>query len=107
MIEQHEYLDRAGRNPFAEWRASLDEFARTKISIALFRLRDGNISHVKSVGGGVSELKINFGPGYRVYFGRDGSAVVILLGGGTKKTPQPDIEKARARWTDFKHRKGA
>ena len=71
----------------------------------MLRLKDGNISHVKSVGGGVSELKINFGPGYRVYFGRAGTAIVILLGGGSKKSQQADIEKAHARWADYKQRK--
>jgi putative addiction module killer protein len=59
---------------------------------------------VKSVGGGVNELKIEFGPGIRVYFGRDGEAVVILLGGGTKKRQQRDIAKAQERWLDYKRR---
>ncbi|HEY8698425.1 MAG TPA: type II toxin-antitoxin system RelE/ParE family toxin [Rhizomicrobium sp.] len=105
MNQQREYLDRSGRSPFGEWQSAIDELARTKVSIALLRLRDGNISHVKSVGGGVSELKIDFGPGYRVYFGRAGPIIVILLGGGSKKSQQTDIEKARARWADYKHRK--
>src|ERR1700755_3007036 len=102
---QRQYLDGFGRNPFAEWRASLDEIARTKVSIALLRLKAGNISQVKSVGGGVRELKGDFRPGYRVYFGRDGATVVILLGGGTKKTQQSDIQKAHDRWIDYKRRK--
>lgn len=65
----------------------------------------GNISSVKAVGGGVSEFKIDFGPGYRIYFGRDGDALVILLGGGTKKRQQQDITDAHSRWLDYKRRK--
>ena len=105
MIAQREYLDSAGRCPFAQWRDSLDDRARTKVTVALRRLAEGNVSQVKSVGEGVSELKIDFGPGYRVYFGRDGLELVILLGGGTKKRQQFDIEQAQARWKDYKHRK--
>lgn len=105
MNQQREYLDRSGRSPFGEWQAALDELARTKVSIALLRLKDGNISHVKSVGGGVSELKIDFGPGCRVYFDRGGPTIVILLGGGSKKSQQADIKRARACWADYKHRK--
>ena len=71
----------------------------------LLRLAAGNVSHVKSVGQGVSELKIDFGPGYRVYFGRDGLQLVILLGGGTKKRQQADIAEAQNRWSDYKRRK--
>lgn len=105
MIAQREYLDSSGRCPFAQWRESLNGEARTKVTIALRRLAEGNISHVKSVGEGVSELKIDFGPGYRVYFGRDGLELVILLGGGTKKRQQSDIEQAHVRWKDYKLRK--
>jgi putative addiction module killer protein len=69
------------------------------------RLEQGNTSNTKSIGGGVNELKINFGSGYRVYFGYDGSVLVILLAGGTKKRQQKDIETAKARWADYKARK--
>ena len=103
---QLEYLDQQGRSPFGIWRTSLDAIARTKVTVALTRLASGNASNVKSVGQGVSELKIDFGPGYRAYFGRDGEAIVILLAGGTKKRQQRDIEDAQARWADYKRRKG-
>lgn len=66
---------------------------------------DRNISNVKSVGSGVFECRIDFGPGYRVYFGKDGEHLVILLGGGMKKRQQEDIHTAIARWQDFKRRK--
>ena len=65
----------------------------------------GNFSNVKGVGGGVFEYRIDFGPGYRVYFGKDGDAVVILLGGGTKKRQDRDIATAHDRWADYKKRK--
>jgi len=65
----------------------------------------GNTSNVKGVGAGVFELKVDFGPGYRVYFGKDGSEVVILLGGGTKRRPDRDISAARASWQNYKSRK--
>ncbi len=71
----------------------------------LSRLANGNVSNVKAVGGGVSELKIDFGPGYRVYFGREGNAVVVLLGGGTKKRQQADIAAAQERWSDYRSRR--
>jgi len=62
----------------------------------------GNTSNVKTVGAGVFELKVNFGPGYRVYFGRDGNEIVILLGGGTKKRQSRDIQAAQERWRNYK-----
>lgn len=67
----------------------------------------GNFSNVKGVGAGVFESKIDFGPGYRVYFGKDGETLVILVGGGTKKRQSQDIEKAQRRWKDYRRRKKA
>ena len=67
--------------------------------------RGGNTSNTKSLGSGVYELKIDFGPGYRVYYGYDGPKVVILLAGGTKKHQDKDIDTAKKRWTDYKTRK--
>ena len=65
----------------------------------------GNLSGIKGVGGGVFEHRIDFGPGYRIYFGKDGDALVILLGGGTKRRQRQDVETARGRWRDYKRRK--
>jgi len=104
-IAQLEYLQADGRSPFGIWRAQLNAVARARVTTWLRRLAYGNISNVKSVGEGVSELKIDFGPGYRVYFGWDGKTVVILLGGGTKKRQQQDIVNAQDRWADYKQRK--
>lgn len=104
-IELREYLDEKGRSPFGLWRSALDGVARAKVTVALQRLTYGNTSHVKGVGKGVSELKVDFGPGYRVYFGRDGDALVILVAGGSKKRQQRDIEDAQSRWSDYRRRK--
>lgn len=68
-------------------------------------MQQGNFSNAKSVGGGVHEYKIDFGPGYRIYFGKDGDQLIILVGGGTKKQQQRDIEAAIIRWQDYKRRK--
>jgi putative addiction module killer protein len=65
----------------------------------------GNLSNAKSVRGGVLEYRVDFGPGYRIYFGREGNAVIVLLGGGTKRGQQRDIADAQARWADYKRRK--
>jgi putative addiction module killer protein len=68
------------------------------------RLADGNFSAVKGIGAGIFELRMHFGPGYRVYFGKDGERLVILLGGGTKNRQQNDIESANALWKVYKDR---
>lgn len=100
-----EYLDLKGRSPFGRWFDALGEQAAAKVTIGLTRLRAGNLSNLKSVGGGVLECRIDFGPGYRIYLGRDGETIVILLAGGTKQRQQKDIESAQARWSDYKRRK--
>ena len=100
-----EYLDAAGRSPYAEWFDSLNAQAAAKVAIAVTRLAQGNFSNVRGVGSGVMEYKLDFGPGYRIYFGRDGDRLVILIGGGTKKRQQNDIHSAIARWEDYKQRK--
>ena len=94
-----------GRVPFQVWLDSLDRHAQARIAVALTRLARGNRSNVKGVGGSVAELKVDFGPGYRIYFGQDGEMLVILLAGGTKKRQGEDIATAKARWTEYKARK--
>ena len=76
-----------------------------KTATALIRMEWGNFSNVKGVGAGVLECRIDIGPAYRVYFGKDGDALIILLGGGTKKRQQHDIETARILWQEYKRRK--
>jgi putative addiction module killer protein len=100
-----EYLDGAGRSPFAGWFDGLDSTAAAKITVALTRIELGNLSNAKTVGAGVLEYRIDFGPGYRVYFGRHGNELVALLAGGTKSRQQQDIAAAQARWADYKKRR--
>jgi len=105
MIKVREYLDARGRNEYRTWFDGLDVAAATKVTVALERIAAGNTSSIKPVGDGVAEYKIDFGPGYRIYFGKDGERLVILLGGGTKKRQNQDIEDAKAAWRDYKQLK--
>src|SRR5216684_3911290 len=105
-IEIAEYsLD--GRSPFRQWHDRLDAQAAAAVSVAIGRLADGNTSNVKSIGEGAAELRIDRGPGYRIYFGWDGKVLVILLGGGTKRRQQSDIANALRHWRSYKARKAA
>jgi putative addiction module killer protein len=104
MIKIEEYVSE-GNSPFRRWFDGLDGQAAASITVAIERLADGNTSNVKTIGEGAAELKINRGPGYRVYFGWDGNTLVILLGGGTKRRQQNDIEAALRRWRDYKQRR--
>jgi putative addiction module killer protein len=105
MIEVVQYETPDGACPFGTWFEGLDARAAAKVRAAIARIETGNFGDVKPVGEGVSERRIDFGPGYRVYFGQDGQRLVILLVGGTKTRQQRDIEQARAYWQDYKHRK--
>jgi len=105
MVMVLEYLDANGCSLFAKWFATLNAPAAAKVTTALIRIEQGNFSNSKGVGAGVYEYRIDFGPGYRIYFGRDGDTVVILLGGGTKKHQGKGILVARNYWQDFKARK--
>ena len=105
MLALYEYLAVDGRNPFRDWFDALEPTAAAKVTVALARMEQGNLSNAKGVREGVMEYRIDFGPGYRVYFGRDGGALVILLGGGTKRRQQRDIDDAKTRWTGYKRRK--
>ena len=105
MIEIREYIDTQGRSPYARWFNRLNAPAAAKVATALVRMEQGNLSNVKGVGSGVFESRMDFGPGYRIYFGKDGNAVIILLGGGTKKRQQQAIETAKDLWRDYKLRK--
>jgi putative addiction module killer protein len=100
-----EYLDTSGRSPYRAWFGALNAQAAAKVAAVLYRMAEGNLSNVKSVGGGVLERRIDYGPGYRIYFGRDGDAVVILLGGSSKQRQQQAIGAAKERWLDYRRRK--
>jgi putative addiction module killer protein len=104
-MDVREYLTPEGDSPFGAWFDALDPQAAAKVSVAVVRIGRGNFSNVKGVGSGVFEFRLNYGPGYRIYFGKDGETLVILLAGGTKQRQQRDIEDAQARWHDYKDRK--
>ena len=97
-----EYIEKNGQSPFARWFENLDSVAAAKITTALYCLEQGNHSNIKSVGEGVLEYKIDFGPGYRIYFGKDGLELIILLGGGSKKKQNKDISLAKQKWYEYK-----
>ena len=105
MITIREYLDLKGHSPFAKWLDGLNAPAAAKVTTGLIRIEQGNLSNAKGVGSGVYEYRIDFGSGYRVYFGKDGDTLVILLGGGTKKRQNRDIRAAQECWKDYKQRK--
>lgn len=105
MLDVREYIDPAGRSPFTKWLRALNIQAAAKVATALERIAQGNLSNIRPVGRGVLEYKVDFGPGYRIYFGRDGDRLVILLAGGTKKRQQEDIRRAKANWEDYQDRK--
>ena len=99
------YIDAAGQSTFSKWFEALNFEAAAKVTTALYRMRQGNFSNVEGVGSGVFEYRIDFGPGYRIYFGKDGEMLVVLLGGSSKKRQQLAIQAARHAWTEYKRRK--
>jgi putative addiction module killer protein len=105
MLDLREYRDQSGGSPFRKWFDRLNAEAARKVTTALYRIGLENFSSTKGVGGGVYEHRINYGPGYRVYFAKDGEQIVILLGGGTKQRQQDDIQLVLDRWEDYKKRK--
>jgi putative addiction module killer protein len=105
VIEIKEYIDVNGRSPYAKWFDGLNAPAAAKVAVALVRMEQGNFSNVVGVGAGVFEYRLDFGPGYRIYLGKDGETLIILLGGGTKKRQQKDIEAAKSLWKQYKQRK--
>lgn len=105
MIDVRQYVDPSGRIPFDRWFEKLDNDTQARITVSLDRLERGNFSTVKGVGAGVFELRLDFGPGFRIYFGKDGEQIVILLVGGTKRRQQTDIVTACALWKEYKQRK--
>ena len=100
-FEIREYTE-AGRSPFAEWFNGLDAVTAARVDRYVRRLEAGNFGAAKSLRYGVFELRLDFGPGYRVYFGRDGRTLIILLGGGSKRRQDADIAAAVERWKRYK-----
>lgn len=100
------YQDAGGNEPFIEWLEGIkDRKSRSRVIARLDRLEVGNPGDTRPVGEGVSELRMHFGPGYRVYYGEDGPAIVILLSGGDKGSQSRDIKKALTYWKNYKEDK--
>lgn len=101
-MEIERYVDPLGREPYGAWFGRLqDARARVAIERRLEQFRLGNPGDTKYCRGGVWEMRCNVGPGYRVYFGRDGRSIVLLLGGGDKSSQKRDLERAIAAWQDY------
>ena len=104
-MELRTYRTDAGRAPFEDWFADLDRAAASRVSQALRRMGQGHLGNAKPVGADVSEFRIDFGPGYRVYYGRDGQEIILLLIGGDKRRQQRDIDAAITFWQDYRREK--
>ena len=105
MLEVREYTRADGASPFRLWFLALDSRAKGHVDEAVLRMGLGNLGDHKSVGGGVIERRINRGPGYRIYFGRDGARLVVLLGGSTKRRQSQAIRAAQALWAEYRQRR--
>ena len=105
MIKLEVYATSDGKKPFVKWMNNLDRQARKRVNIALLRLEEGNTGSLKSVGEGVHEIRLIYGAGFRIYLGREGDQLVILLHGGTKRRQSDDIAKAKKLWRDYQAEK--
>ena len=101
MLTIREYITANGRNPFREWLESLDRKVRARIQARVLRFEQGNLGDHKNLGAGVWEARLDFGPGYRLYFGKEESIIIILLAGGTKASQESDIKRAEKFWWDY------
>jgi putative addiction module killer protein len=104
-FELEYYVTAAGKKPFKEWLEGLkDVAARAKIRVRLDRVRLGNLGDNRSVGGGVYELRVDYGPGYRIYYACESECIILLLLGGDKSKQKKDIDVAKEFWSDHKRR---
>ena len=104
-VEIREYFSLNGKSPFNEWINSLrDRKVKVLIDVRLYNVRRGTFGSCGAVGENVNELKIHYGPGYRIYFGHIGKKVILLLCGGTKKSQKKDIKRAIKYWREYKGR---
>ena len=101
MLTIREYLDESGRSSFRGWLEALDSATRARVQARILRFETGNLGDHKQVGDGVWEARLAFGPGYRVYFGRSGRELVLLLLGGDKSPQRKDIKRAKEAWTTY------
>ncbi len=106
MFEVQTYLSPNGQDPYAQWLAALaDRQARARVLVRVGRMAAGNFGDSKPIAEGVWELRIDWGPGYRVYYAQAGKRLVLLLAGGDKRTQQADITAALANWHDWQQRR--
>lgn len=103
-FQVEELLNEGGTSPYADWFNSLDAVAAAKVTVAKVRMEAGNLSNVEWLRG-IGEFKINWGPGLRIYLARDGERLIVLLGGGTKRGQQRDIDRAIELWRAYRQRK--
>jgi len=101
MLTIREYLDESGRSPFRDWLQVLDSATRARVQARVLRFETGNLGDHKQLGEGVWEARLVFGPGYRVYFGKSGRELVLLLLGGDKGSQRKDIKLAKASWATY------
>ena len=106
MFTVREYLTADGRNLFRDWLGTLDVAVRARVQARVLRFELGNLGDHKSVGAGVWEARLAFGPGYRIYFGKDGDSIIVLLLGGAKASQARDIQRAQGFWRDYLEAKG-
>ena len=108
MFDIQDYLSPEGFDPYAAWLAELaDRQARARVLVRVLRMAAGNFGDCKPLQGGVWELRIDYGPGYRVYYAQAGKRLILLLAGGDKRKQQADIATAIERWNDWQHRRKA
>jgi len=103
-MKVQEYVTEDGNSPYKKWFNSLNSIAAAKISVAILRIEAGNISNIKWFEG-IGEYKVNWGPGYRIYLAKEGARLIILFGGGSKKSQKKDITEAKRLHQEYKKRK--
>jgi len=104
-MEIRVYTTHDGKTPFIDWLQKLrDQRARDRIHNQVDRLRLDNAGNYRSLGNGICELRIHYGPGYRIYYGKTGKHIVLLLCGGNKASQQQDIKRAKQYWHDYRRR---
>lgn len=102
-----EYQTQGGKNPYREWLVTLDTSVKQRIQARILRFETGNLGDAKALGEGIFEARFDFGPGYRLYFGREGNTLILLLCGGNKSSQVKDILRAREFWKIYKENKNA
>ncbi len=103
-----EYINAQGKSPYEEWLSGLKDLkAKAKIMMRIDRMALGLFGDVEPIGEGLSELRIHYGPGYRVYYGKEGQRIYLLLGGGDKSTQSKDIKQAKECWKQHKGKKSS